>query len=232
MANLGMMFLNSAGNGAREILYFKRSAIRHSQSRARQEAVVQFRFLTGAAPIDGPKYKLLQRPPLNRLAVGRQILDLVGAVLEASTVDGAERFLTRLADNVALTAERGNVHPWYRVLLRLREQVTPHWYASGHLGTEVEALFTRAYAVIDERAELAEALRLQAREDLMLQLHETSREARMALDWTALCGVLIPLILRRLSIDPALAGGVILTTVTDCCGFASFLGLSTLLLLR
>jgi magnesium transporter len=48
----------------------------------------------------------------------------------------------------------------------------------------------------------------------------------------ALAGVAIPLVLRRMSIDPALAGGVILTTVTDCCGFASFLGLSTLLLLH
>jgi magnesium transporter len=48
----------------------------------------------------------------------------------------------------------------------------------------------------------------------------------------ALSGVFLPLVLRRLGIDPALAGGVILTTVTDCCGFASFLGLSTLLLLR
>ena len=48
----------------------------------------------------------------------------------------------------------------------------------------------------------------------------------------ALAGVAIPLILRRMAIDPALAGGVILTTVTDCCGFASFLGLSTLLLLH
>ena len=48
----------------------------------------------------------------------------------------------------------------------------------------------------------------------------------------ALSGVFLPLILKRMRIDPALAGGVILTTVTDCCGFASFLGLSTLLLLR
>ena len=48
----------------------------------------------------------------------------------------------------------------------------------------------------------------------------------------ALSGVFLPLLLRRLGIDPALAGGVILTTVTDCCGFASFLGLSTLLLMR
>jgi DNA-binding LacI/PurR family transcriptional regulator/serine phosphatase RsbU (regulator of sigma subunit) len=116
--------------------------------------------------------------------------ELVGAVLEASSVEGADRFLARLSDQAALTAERGNVHPWYRVLLRLREQVTAHWYANGHTGSELESLFARAYAVIDERAELAEAQRLQAREDLMLQLHETSREARMALDWAALCRVL------------------------------------------
>ncbi len=47
----------------------------------------------------------------------------------------------------------------------------------------------------------------------------------------ALSGMLIPLILHRLKIDPALAGGVILTTVTDVVGFASFLGLATWLLL-
>jgi magnesium transporter len=46
----------------------------------------------------------------------------------------------------------------------------------------------------------------------------------------ALAGVFIPLIQKRMGIDPALAGGTILTTVTDCCGYASFLGLATLLL--
>ena len=44
----------------------------------------------------------------------------------------------------------------------------------------------------------------------------------------ALAGTLIPLIMRRLNIDPALAGGVVLTTVTDVVGFLSFLGLATL----
>ncbi len=48
----------------------------------------------------------------------------------------------------------------------------------------------------------------------------------------AFAGVFIPLIQKRMGIDPALAGGTILTTVTDCCGFASFLGLATLMLLR
>jgi magnesium transporter len=48
----------------------------------------------------------------------------------------------------------------------------------------------------------------------------------------ALAGVLVPLTLRRLNIDPALAGGVVLTTFTDVIGFLSFLGLGTLILLR
>lgn len=41
----------------------------------------------------------------------------------------------------------------------------------------------------------------------------------------------IPLVLHRMGIDPALAGSVILTTVTDVIGFFAFLGLATLLLL-
>ena len=47
----------------------------------------------------------------------------------------------------------------------------------------------------------------------------------------AVSGVAIPLVLRRLGIDPALAGGVVLTTVTDVVGFIAFLGLGTLFLL-
>jgi magnesium transporter len=44
----------------------------------------------------------------------------------------------------------------------------------------------------------------------------------------ALAGLSIPLLLDRLGIDPALAGSVILTTVTDVMGFFAFLGLATL----
>ncbi|MDY6918956.1 MAG: magnesium transporter [Pseudomonadota bacterium] len=44
----------------------------------------------------------------------------------------------------------------------------------------------------------------------------------------ALAGATLPLLLDRLGIDPALSGGVILTTVTDVVGFCSFLGLATL----
>lgn len=43
----------------------------------------------------------------------------------------------------------------------------------------------------------------------------------------ALTGASLPLLLKRMKIDPALAGGVVLTTVTDVVGFLSFLGLAT-----
>ncbi|MBC8519141.1 MAG: magnesium transporter [Gammaproteobacteria bacterium] len=46
----------------------------------------------------------------------------------------------------------------------------------------------------------------------------------------ALSGVVIPVIQKKVGIDPALAGYVVLTTVTDVVGFLSFLGLATLFL--
>lgn len=44
-------------------------------------------------------------------------------------------------------------------------------------------------------------------------------------------GAIIPLLLKRLQIDPAIGSTVILTTITDVVGFLSFLGLATLILL-
>ncbi|RMF12517.1 MAG: magnesium transporter [Candidatus Dadabacteria bacterium] len=46
----------------------------------------------------------------------------------------------------------------------------------------------------------------------------------------ALAGALIPLTLKRLGLDPALGSTIILTTVTDVCGFFAFLGLARILL--
>jgi magnesium transporter len=46
----------------------------------------------------------------------------------------------------------------------------------------------------------------------------------------ALAGALIPGILRKMSIDPAIAGGVVLTTVTDVIGIIAFIGLATYIL--
>lgn len=44
----------------------------------------------------------------------------------------------------------------------------------------------------------------------------------------ALAGVTIPLALKRVGIDPALSGSVLLTTVTDVVGFMAFLGFASL----
>lgn len=49
--------------------------------------------------------------------------------------------------------------------------------------------------------------------------------------FAALVGVSLPLLLRKLGIDPALAGGVVLTTFTDVIGFIAFLGLATIFLI-
>ncbi len=47
-----------------------------------------------------------------------------------------------------------------------------------------------------------------------------------------LMGSLIPVIMRSLKIDPALASSIIITMLTDICGYASFLGLATIFLLH
>ncbi|OGI40023.1 MAG: magnesium transporter [Candidatus Muproteobacteria bacterium RBG_16_64_10] len=49
--------------------------------------------------------------------------------------------------------------------------------------------------------------------------------------FAALSGVTIPILVRKIGVDPAVASGVILTTVTDVVGFFAFLGLATLFLL-
>ena len=49
---------------------------------------------------------------------------------------------------------------------------------------------------------------------------------------SAIAGVSIPFLLKRVGIDPALAGGVMMTTLTDVLGFITFLGLATLFLLE
>lgn len=52
----------------------------------------------------------------------------------------------------------------------------------------------------------------------------------MNLTAAGIAGVAIPLFLKRINIDPALAGSVILTTITDVVGIFAFLGTATLLL--
>jgi magnesium transporter len=46
----------------------------------------------------------------------------------------------------------------------------------------------------------------------------------------AYAGAMLPIFMKKIGVDPALAGGVALTTVTDVVGLVAFLGLATLLL--
>ena len=48
----------------------------------------------------------------------------------------------------------------------------------------------------------------------------------------ATAGTLIPLALRAMKVDPALASSVFITTLTDVFGFASWLGLGTLFIMK
>lgn len=55
--------------------------------------------------------------------------------------------------------------------------------------------------------------------------------ASFTMAMAGLAGAVIPILLDRRGIDPAISSSIFLTTVTDCLGFFSFLGLATLVLL-
>tara|TARA_B100001248_G_scaffold39255_1_gene25124 strand:+ start:4555 stop:5913 length:1359 start_codon:yes stop_codon:yes gene_type:complete len=49
---------------------------------------------------------------------------------------------------------------------------------------------------------------------------------------SVIAGIFVPIILNKLNQDPAIAGSVVVTTVTDVIGFFSFLGLATIFLVN
>ena len=49
---------------------------------------------------------------------------------------------------------------------------------------------------------------------------------------SVIAGMVVPIMLRKLNQDPAIAGSVVVTTVTDVVGFFSFLGLATIFLIN
>ena len=67
----------------------------------------------------------------------------------------------------------------------------------------------------------------------MIDPAELFRVRSSTAEWQRLAvmvGFSVPLLLRRLGIDPALAGSVVLVTLTDLVGFVAILGLGTWLL--
>jgi len=75
---------------------------------------------------------------------------------------------------------------------------------------------------------------VKPREILRVVLKESSVGSALAANTllAVLIGGLVPLVLRGLKLDPALASGPILTTVTDMCGFFFVLSLASILLTR
>lgn len=49
---------------------------------------------------------------------------------------------------------------------------------------------------------------------------------------SGLCGVFIPIFLKKIKIDPPIGTSIMLTTITDCCGFATILFLGTIFLIK
>jgi magnesium transporter len=122
----------------------------------------------------------------------------------------------------------------------------------GVAGTQTLTLVARGLAL--EQVHRSNAVRLLIREivqGLMNGLFWALVVALIAVLWTgdmrlgvvfgvalvinlltgAMAGTLVPLVLQRIGIDPALAGGVVLIAATDVVGFVSFLGLATLFVL-
>ena len=72
---------------------------------------------------------------------------------------------------------------------------------------------------------------IEALEAEIIREQKSSSLIEVDYAYGAFAGASIPLILDKMGIDPALAGGVLLTTVTDCIGFMAFLGLATIFLI-
>lgn len=115
---------------------------------------------------------------------------LIDALLTDLNTRGGQAFLDQLTQLVADTARSGNITAWYHVVAQLRQQSVAVLAADLERLLAAETLFGRAYITIGEQAEMAQGHRLLEREDVVLRLEDVSRDARTALDWNALCGVL------------------------------------------
>ena len=83
----------------------------------------------------------------------------------------------------------------------------------------------------DETGALEFDVRVEAGAGVNTTLRAMELDSNNNLIVAGFAGTIIPLTLDKLKIDPALASGVILTTITDVFGFLSFLGLATLFLI-
>ena len=116
--------------------------------------------------------------------------DLVDALTSDVVRCSEQRFLPLFRSLLVGSSESGNVTAWHHVISQLRDSCVS--LLAGDVTTLVraETLFGRAYIVIGEQAELALGRRLLDREEVVFKLEDVTSDARTALDWDAVRGVL------------------------------------------
>lgn len=160
-------------------------------------------------------------------------INLLTALLAAWVIT---RFEATIAQVVALAvlmpvvASMGGIAGGQTLVLMIRG------IAVGQVGPgNAQALLTREVAVALLNGALW-ALVLGAVAILWYDEFNLGAVAAMAISINllagALAGVIIPLVMQRMNIDPAIAGNVVLTTVTDVIGFSVLLGLGTIFLIK
>jgi len=162
------------------------------------------------------------------LWLGVNLITALLAVAVTSMFEGVFQELAILAVLNSLVPSMGGVAGSQTLTLVIRGM------ALGHVGdSNARALLTKEVAVgflngLIWAALIASVVAIW-KQDLMLG-GVIAFAMLMNLTVAGLAGVSIPLMLKRMKIDPALAGGVVITTVTDVVGIFTFLGTATLLL--
>jgi len=162
------------------------------------------------------------------LWLGVNLITALLAVAVTSMFEGVFQELAILAVLNSLVPSMGGVAGSQTLTLVIRGM------ALGHVGdSNARALLTKEVAVgflngLIWAALIASVVAIW-KQDLMLG-GVIAFAMLMNLTVAGLAGVSIPLMLKRMKIDPALAGGVVITTVTDVVVIFTFLGTSTLLL--
>ena len=156
-------------------------------------------------------------------------INLITAFIAAAVINLFEETIAKvvaLAVLMPIVASMGGIAGTQTLTLVIRGE------ALGHIGrTNLMWLLNREFVVAVLNgllwATLVAIMATLAFKDINLGLVIATAMV-ITIVVAAVSGSLLPGILRHLNIDPAIAGGVVLTTITDVTGFFVFLGLATL----
>ncbi|MEH6470881.1 MAG: magnesium transporter [Halopseudomonas sp.] len=156
-------------------------------------------------------------------------INLMTAFLASSVIGLFEATIEKvvaLAILMPIVASMGGIAGSQTLTLMIRGMATGHITSHNSRWLLNRELIVGALNGLLWAAVVAIAAGLWFRDPLISGLIASAMIINLCL--AALAGTLLPLLLKARGIDPALAGGVILTTVTDVVGFMAFLGLATL----